>query len=206
METVARDGHLWIERWGAHEGDDAYQVLWDGDSLRWSEVARLLRAGTMGPLLIEAMRERGDAAVFWECRPWPEQRDPGFQFVLNDAPALERMSPNPHAFAEHFDGVADGLTIRTFDNLGGDARLIAPCPGGRSDAYAHLAAFIQHGPPEQIEALWITLGEALAGPHVGTRWVSTSGLGVGWLHLRIDQRPKYYTYPPYRRGDFGGLG
>ncbi|MET0247228.1 MAG: hypothetical protein ABW182_10815 [Sphingomonas sp.] len=31
-------------------------------------------------------------------------------------------------------------------------------------------------------------------------WVSTSGLGVSWLHARIDDRPKYYSYAPYRSG------
>jgi len=29
-------------------------------------------------------------------------------------------------------------------------------------------------------------------------WVSTSGLGVAWLHVRLDARPKYYQYTPYR--------
>ena len=29
-------------------------------------------------------------------------------------------------------------------------------------------------------------------------WVSTSGLGVSWLHIRIDTRPKYYSYAPFR--------
>ena len=26
-------------------------------------------------------------------------------------------------------------------------------------------------------------------------WLSTSGMGVSWLHVRIDQVPKYYTFP-----------
>lgn len=30
-------------------------------------------------------------------------------------------------------------------------------------------------------------------------WVSTSGLGVSWLHVRLDSRPKYYTYAPYKQ-------
>ena len=29
-------------------------------------------------------------------------------------------------------------------------------------------------------------------------WVSTSGAGVYWLHLRLDSFPKYYTHAPYR--------
>jgi hypothetical protein len=29
-------------------------------------------------------------------------------------------------------------------------------------------------------------------------WMSTCGTGVYWLHLRLDSKPKYYTYAPYR--------
>ena len=29
-------------------------------------------------------------------------------------------------------------------------------------------------------------------------WLSTNGLGVAWLHARIDARPKYYSHRPYR--------
>lgn len=34
---------------------------------------------------------------------------------------------------------------------------------------------------------------------VGTRpvWLSTAGAGVAWLHVRLDDRPKYYSYRPY---------
>ena len=30
-------------------------------------------------------------------------------------------------------------------------------------------------------------------------WLSTAGLGVYWLHLRLDTRPKYYSFQPYRK-------
>jgi hypothetical protein len=33
-------------------------------------------------------------------------------------------------------------------------------------------------------------------------WLSTSGLGVAWLHVRLDSRPKYYSYAPYRRSEY----
>jgi hypothetical protein len=29
-------------------------------------------------------------------------------------------------------------------------------------------------------------------------WLSTSGLGVYWLHVRLDTHPKYYQYQPYK--------
>ncbi len=33
-------------------------------------------------------------------------------------------------------------------------------------------------------------------------WLSTAGGGVPWLHVRLDNRPKYYSYRPYREEDF----
>ena len=29
-------------------------------------------------------------------------------------------------------------------------------------------------------------------------WLSTSGAGVAWLHVRLDDRPKYIQHAPYR--------
>ena len=29
------------------------------------------------------------------------------------------------------------------------------------------------------------------------RWLSTSGLGISYLHVRIDKRPKYYSHQEY---------
>ena len=40
--------------------------------------------------------------------------------------------------------------------------------------------------------------ELLARIDYRTLWLSTSGLGVAWLHLRLDHEPKYYQYAPYR--------
>ena len=31
-------------------------------------------------------------------------------------------------------------------------------------------------------------------------WISTAGLGVPWVHVRLDRRPKYYQYDRYRAG------
>lgn len=28
-------------------------------------------------------------------------------------------------------------------------------------------------------------------------WLITAGMGVFWLHLRLDSRPKYYSHRPY---------
>ena len=87
------------------------------------------------------------------------------------------------------------------ENLGGDALLIAPSPVGPPEAYPHLAAFLRLAPEAQVRSLWRHAAGALR-ENLGDdpRWLSTSGLGVAWLHLRLDRSPKYYQFEPYRAG------
>jgi hypothetical protein len=119
-----------------------------------------------------------------------------FECVLLDSPGLARR-PEPEAFAEHFTAADDGVV--SFANLGGDALLIVPCPVAELSAYGHLAAFVSLGPERQRQALWRAVGEAM-GRRVGAKpvWLSTAGAGVSWVHVRLDDRPKYYGYGPYR--------
>jgi hypothetical protein len=120
-----------------------------------------------------------------------------FEFVLLDSPGLARRS-DPGAFAEHFRDTQAGVV--TFRNLGGDAVLIVPCPLVEPSAYGHLAAFVRLAPELQRQAVWQAVGEAMAG-RLGPKpvWLSTAGGGVSWLHVRLDDRPKYYGYAPYRQ-------
>jgi len=40
--------------------------------------------------------------------------------------------------------------------------------------------------------------EALARLSDRPLWISTAGMGVNWLHVRLDSRPKYYRHAPYK--------
>jgi hypothetical protein len=120
-----------------------------------------------------------------------------FQCVLLDSPGLARP-PEPHAFGAHFSEAAGNVT--SFTNLGRDAILIVPCPVAEHSAYAHLAAFVRLAPERQRQALWQSVGEEMA-RRVSAKpvWLSTAGAGVSWLHVRLDDQPKYYGYARYRR-------
>ena len=142
-------------------------------------------------------------ALFLELPPLVRGRlDAAAELVLVDAPPLLRMRPDPDAFAEHLR--EPGPPVRVFENLGGDARLVAPCPEGPVEAYVHLASFCRDAPASQRDRLWRAVAEeALACVEQRSEplWVSTSGLGTGWLHVRLDSRPKYYSHRPYRDPD-----
>lgn len=121
-----------------------------------------------------------------------------FEFVVRDAPLLAARRPDPEAFADHFRA-APGAEAVAFPNLSGDAVLIVPTPRTDAKVYTHLAAFVRGAPESQRDALWQLVGEAL-GRRVGDEpvWFSTAGAGVSWLHVRLDDRPKYYGHAPYR--------
>ena len=127
--------------------------------------------------------------------------DRPFEFVLVDSDLLAGVDPEPQVFSEYFSGGLEDNVV-TFPNLGGDAVLVAPCPVGPPESYPHLAAFVRDAPVYQQHALWRRVGEAVAawlGDTPDPVWVSTAGQGVFWLHVRLDSRPKYYNYEPYRR-------
>ena len=150
--------------------------------------------------------------------------------MLLNAPALaatEEADPSP--FQEHFshnqpkkDDENEDKSICVFPNLGKDALLVVPTPThGKEEeevekGYVHLLSFLRSTsiPPSTKHALiqrvaQVTLARCRAkeeeeGEARGWVWVSTSGLGVAWLHVRVEDRPKYYTCQEYlARGDVG---
>jgi hypothetical protein len=123
-----------------------------------------------------------------------------WEFVLVDCPQLVEAMPQRGEFAAHFRALTAGASVATFRNLGGDATLVAPAPKGPLSCYAHLAAFSRTAREAQQHELWQRVGEALVRRgRADPLWLSTSGLGVIWLHIRLDSWPKYYSYQPYRR-------
>lgn len=118
-----------------------------------------------------------------------------FEFVLINSPGLAR-SPDRQTFAQHFQSKQG---IVTFPNLGKDAVLVVPCPSNPLVDYGHLGAFIRQASKTQQQELWTAVGDAMANRLDDQPvWLSTAGGGVAWLHVRLDDYPKYYHYQPYR--------
>jgi hypothetical protein len=174
-----------------------FAALRDGQSVAFAEAVRGWQADAEFRAAFNAALAGAPFSAFrWEtpgataataARP--------FEFVLLDDPYLERAT-DAEAFAEHFRA---GEGVLCFANLRGDATLVVPCPVADHSAYGHLAAFVRSAPESQRDALWRAVGEAMA-RRLGTKpvWLSTAGAGVSWLHVRLDDRPKYYGHEPYR--------
>ncbi len=119
-----------------------------------------------------------------------------FEYVVVDSAWLD-VPPDSSPFDAYF--TAASLAV-VFPNLGRDAVIVAPCPAGDGPGYGHVASFLRLAPPPALHELWRKVGLAMQA-RIGSTpvWLSTAGGGVDWLHVRLDDRPKYYDHGPYRR-------
>lgn len=169
------------------------------EPLPYSEVVALWQSDeTFRAYFDGLLRDAPFEAYFWET-PALTDADRPFEFVLVNSSSLAHTQADPQAFENQFASRETNEDVIAFPNFGGDAILVVPRPIGSTSAYAHLAAFVRNAPEAQKQALWKTVGAAMA-KRIGAQpvWLSTAGLGVSWLHIRLDSRPKYYRYQPYK--------
>jgi hypothetical protein len=144
---------------------------------------------------------------------------PGLKGTVADGSAFSEhlaTPPPPPPLADNNVG-----QFRVFENLGRDAWLVSPPDivdrSMSPNTMAHLASFIRGAPDSMKLQLFSALGRTLSreisghdsglgaadggGERTGgliPLWVNTEGSGVPFLHVRIDRRPKYIHYEPYR--------
>lgn len=144
------------------------------------------------------LREVPFVGFFWEHKAVNSQNiNQPYEFVVVKTEAFNSIIADKKAFLAYFD---KGKQVVQFSNLGRTAELVVPCPIEHHDEdYIHLATFIRNAPTSQLNAFWQIIGATLEQEiQQKTIWLSTSGLGVYWLHARFDVVPKYYTYTPYK--------
>lgn len=148
----------------------------------------------------EFLIELGYEAFFWENKPMMKSNmDAKYECNIINTDFLFGKSPDVQTFRSYFK---EDRQVVTFPNLGNDAQLIAPCPVEHNEGYAHIGAFIREAPESQMQEFWQTVGKEMLN-HIQNKplWLSTSGLGVFWLHARVDSYPKYYQTEEYKQID-----
>jgi len=127
-----------------------------------------------------------------------------FEFILVNSHSFKvaEANPDPNTFKEYLN--CGESMVCSFWNLGGTAKLIAPRQQNGEDLkkYSHLAIYLRDALEEEVVQIWgrvtddylICLKERGGEPV----WLSTSGLGISWLHFRLDHRPKYYTFREFQ--------
>jgi hypothetical protein len=193
---------MWQARRGRLDRGESVSVLTGAAALSFADALEAMRReAAFRTFLLAELRNAPFPAIFWETPPVTlETMARPFEYVTIAAPRLDAVTADPRPFALQFEGAGADETVVSFENLGGDAVLIAPRRLGPRGAYGHLAAFLRAAPiAQQHDLLALAASQALKALSDRPLWISTSGLGVYWVHVRLDSRPKYYSHAPYRR-------
>jgi len=177
-------------------------VAVDGQPLSFADALRHLGAEPQfRDFLTGLLASAPYGAYRWELPPVSiATASRPFEYVLIEDPRLER-SPDPGPFAPYFTA-PDAPDVIATDNLSRTATLIVPRAVVPLTTYAHLARFVRGAPSAQIHALWHCLATTATERLSARRqWISTAGAGIPWLHVRIDDTPKYYAHRPYAVSD-----
>lgn len=138
-------------------------------------------------------------AFYWEVVPINKSlMEKPFEFAQTKASALVGVQGDPKPFSNQFAADKKSEVI-AFPNLGGDATLIVPRQLADTASYGHLAAFLRTAPENQVDSFWkLVAGTIRTAISDRVIWLGTAGLGVSWLHLRLDSHPKYYRHVAYK--------
>jgi len=188
-------------------GVNKFVLRRESSNVSFDEAMSLLASGDLSDFItqniVSEASSKGWRAVFWECIPTTADifhRTP-FEFVLLEAPGLTTVTADPNTFKEQFESEENTeKVVVVFSNLGKDSHLVVPKPNGKK--FPHILAFLHEGSREQQRELWRMVGleyrKQVVSAGGAKKWLSTSGMGVYWLHVRIDCRPKYYNYKEYK--------
>jgi hypothetical protein len=180
----------------------------------------LFSAGNINFIMTLKMAITEFEAVFWECKPVSRNTldNTIFEFIIISSVSLGKREVDTIPFEEHFIKAKESR-VTSFKSTSGDAMLVVPCPPIITDLppattittnvdhplqyMTHLASFMRFSDHDHIILLFKELGRSMKVVFRQLQeddqsntpiWLSTSGLGVSWLHIRLDLTPKYYTF------------
>jgi len=178
-----------------------YRISDGAHDLSWSSVLEQWQTDQMFRQFFTSLLSGAAFDGFrWETPALTQQTaDRPFECVLVNTPGFVVRKTDGRSFSEHFIETTDDEGVVHLLNLSEDAMLVVPSPRTDDDVHGHLAAFVRGAPESQISSLWRVPGRAVAAHLSDTpNWGRTAGGGVAWLHVRIDQWPKYYSCREYK--------
>jgi hypothetical protein len=195
---------MWEHHAERLEGQSGHKVTFQSHGrylTRRESLALLAESEEYRSYFIDVLLDLPYRTFRWETPPLTtEALSRTFEFAVIDSPDLE-LPPDLQTFSNQFRSMGPD-SVGEFPNLSGDAQLIVPGPVSETSNYSHLGAFLRSAPPAQRHGLWKLTAEVVQN-RIGSDplWLNTAGAGVSWLHIRLDRRPKYYVYSPYRHAD-----
>jgi hypothetical protein len=207
--SLSRPSTAMLKQISASAEGDVYGALSaKGDELDVSAAVACMINGDLGNEISKVIAGR-KTACFFEMRPVLRKTNAvngSFRFALIDGMPTAKV--NKTAFAKKLRQTddSDTATAAAFLNLQEDAWLVAPRQqiGVAAETYTNINTFSANASKDQIADFWRLVGQTIIANDEtrtltdGPLWISTSGTGVAWLHVRIEHTPKYYKYEDFK--------
>ena len=137
-------------------------------------------------------------SFFWETKPITNLND-DYKEIFIENSILSKLKQNYSSFEEHIKK-SKNKYVTSFYNLSKTSLLIIPIPKINKN-FATLKDFTDNASITQKKEFWKYVSKKIKefSSKNDKIYVSTHGLGVSYLHIRLDTIPKYYI------GDFRKL-
>ncbi|MDW3195933.1 MAG: hypothetical protein R8G66_26395 [Cytophagales bacterium] len=151
---------------------------------------------------VQQIKNLGFDQCYWE-HPALTQATMDFPYecMILKTEQFTRRQVDTESFSAHLH---QEKSVAVFDNLGRNARLVVPTLKSDKEYYKHFGIFLNAAPENQVLAVLQAVGESVLEEVNRGKciWLSTAGLGVIWLHIRLDTVPKYYKTKTYKSASF----
>lgn len=150
--------------------------------------------------IIKIFTESTFKYAYWEFPPYSNQSSNNYaEFALIKCGSFGNI--NGENFADYFKNKSDGEIV-IFDNLSGDTKLITINSTNKNDqTFCHIMNFMTGSTNENKHNLLMAIGREMLKytNSQNNMYLSTHGHGVPYLHVRICNKPKYYTNFEYSK-------
>lgn len=181
-----------------------YIIYHQNKQLTWGDVLYLANYKPFIQLLVLLLKQYSQP-FFWELPPVIPQRMNNIKFsmvLINmDEPIPEE---DHHTYGPYIEQTED--SVHLFWSAYDDVLLFIPTRKypHTNTVYTNIYTFVQSASLDELIDYYTKLFEVLRDiifPEYPQTWlwVSTSGLGVFWLHTRVEFWPKHYRHIDYVR-------
>ncbi len=192
-----------LEIKGQHEHTIRFRLKKDDAYLSFEEVFNLwAQSNEFVAFYVSELIKLDYQAFYWEHPALNNAfLSKKYECILQRSKPLEYLKSNEEAFKEHLFSETE---VTDFMNLGKNARLVVPIKKTDEEIYNHMGRFIRMADEHQVLALFKRVGKVVKDEIEKQKliWLNTAGLGVIWLHVRMDTRPKYYKTTRYKDPNF----
>lgn len=174
----------------------------NGSKLSFQEVFHLWQSRETSGYFLAGIKNLGFDQFYWEHPALTEENlHLPYECMLLKTDHFNRRTVDTTSFSKYLQ---NDEAVAVFDNLGRNARLVVPTQKSDPEHYKHLGAFLNFAPEKQVIEVFQALGKAILEELKSSKtiWLSTAGLGVIWLHIRLDTVPKYYKTKTYKDTTF----